>query len=51
MTKKWQKSAMLLAVVMLTSATAMQFAGCKPTEPETNGYGIEKRERTGWEDE
>lgn len=32
MTKKWQKSAMLLAVVMLTSATATQFAGCKPTE-------------------
>ena len=51
MTKKWQKSAMLLAVVMLASATATQFAGCKPTEPEANGYGIEKRERTGWEDE
>ena len=35
MTKKWQKSAMLLAVVMLTSATATQFAGCKPTESGT----------------
>ena len=32
MAKKWQKSAMLLAVVMLASATATQFAGCKPTE-------------------
>ena len=35
MAKKWQKSAMLLAVVMLASATATQFAGCKPTESET----------------
>lgn len=32
MAKKWQKSSMLLAAVMLASATVTQFAGCKPTE-------------------
>ena len=49
MAKKWQKIAMAATAIVMASSMALGMTACG--SKNTNPYGIEKRERTGWEDE
>ena len=49
MAKKWQKVTMTVTAIAMASSMALGMVACAPADD--GPYNIEKRERTGWEDE